>query len=115
MTEESKVKAIIHRIVTMLTQSDYDELERLTKGRRLTATEISEGVHEYGRTLVMLPEHAFENLNIIEVEGAKPREWSVQLNLWTAEEGQSDLTLELTLKETRKEIYNVEIDNIHVL
>jgi hypothetical protein len=115
MSEHIKIKATVHLIATMLVHADYDNLENLTDGRRLTATEIVEGVREYGRTLVMPPENAFDNLDVIEVEGANPREWSVNLNLWTAEEGQSDLTLELTLRENEKEIYDVEIDNIHVL
>src|SRR5215211_4599568 len=99
MSEESKIKATVHQIVAMLMQADYDELERLTNSRRLTAAEIAEGVREYGGALVMPPEDAFDNLDVIEVEGANPREWSVNVNLWTAEEGQSDLTLELTLRE----------------
>ena len=36
------------------------------------------------------------------------------MDLWTAEEGRSDLTLELTLTDSRGEIYQIEIDDIHV-
>jgi len=57
----------------------------------------------------------FENLDVIEVEGARPRQWSVNVDLWTVEEGRSDLTLEITLRENEKEIYDVEIEGIHVL
>jgi hypothetical protein len=115
MFEDSKLNATAYQIISMLVQADYDGLERLTDSRRLTATEIAEGVREYGRTLIMPPESAFENLDVIEVSGAKPKEWSVNLHLWTVEEGRSDLTLELTLRENGKEIYDAEIDNIHVL
>jgi hypothetical protein len=35
--------------------------------------------------------------------------------LWTAEEGRSDLTLELRLIEFAPEAYEVEIEDLHVL
>jgi len=63
----------------------------------------------------MPPESWFQNIDVIEIEGRAPRQWSVRFDLWTAEEGRSDLTLELTLTENNKELYGVEIDNIHVL
>jgi hypothetical protein len=115
MSEALNIKATVHRIVIMLAQAHYNDLETLTNGRRLTATEIAESVREYGGTIIVPPENGFENLDIIGVEGAQPRAWSVNLTLWTAEEGRSDLTLELTLRENGEEIYDVEIDNIHVL
>ena len=98
----------------MLAEGDYEGLERLTNGSRLTAAEMAEGVREYGGNLILPPDGAFENLDVVGVEGARPREWSVNVDLWTAEEGRSDLTLELTLRENGKNIYDVEIDGIHV-
>lgn len=115
MPDDQKLKATVRRVVTMLAQGDYGALERLTKGDRLTAAEIAEGVRECGGKLIPPPDEAFDRLDVVEVEGAQPREWDVNVPLWTAEEGKSDLTLELTLRENREEIYDVEIDNIHVL
>ena len=115
MPEDTKLKATVRRVVTMLARGDYEALERLTKGVRLAGAGLAEGVREYGGNLVLPPNEAFDNLDVGEVEGAQPREWSVNVDLWTAEEGRSDLTLELTLREGRKEIYDVEIDNIRVL
>ena len=110
-----KLKATVRRVVSMLAQGDYDALERLTHGTRLTAAEMAESVREYGGRLVLPPDDVFDNLDVVEVKGVQPGELSVNVSLWTAEEGRSDLTLELTLRESGKEIYDVEIDNIHVL
>jgi len=115
MSENLKMKAAVRQVVSMLVQGDYETLERLTNGVRLTAAEMAEGVREYGGSLILPPDDAFENLDVVEVDGVEPRAWSVNVYLWTAEEGRSDLTLELTLRESGKEIFDVEIDNIHVL
>ena len=47
-------------------------------------------------------------------QGVKPPRWSVRMDLWTAEEGRSDLSLELTIIESGRG-YTVELDDIHVL
>ena len=115
MSENPKMKAAVRQVISMLVRGDYEALERLTNGVRLTAAEMAEGVRDYGGSLILPPDDAFDNLDVVKVEGAQPREWSVNVDLWTAEEGRSDLTLELTLRESGKEIFDVEIDNIHVL
>ena len=99
----------------MLVHGDYEGLEKLTNGKRLYATEIRDGVNDYGRTLVMPPDSTFDKLNIVRVEGITPAKWDVRVDLWTQEEGRSDLTLELTLKDNDNELYDVQLDNIHVL
>ena len=115
MPRDPKLKATMHRFVSMLAQGDYEALEHLTNGIRLTATEIAESIRDYDDSLILPPDDVFENLDVIEVEDAQPKEWSVKVDLWTVKEGRSDLTLELTLRETGKEIYGVEVDNLHVV
>jgi hypothetical protein len=44
----------------------------------------------------------------------QPRTWAVALDLWTAEEGRSDLTLSATVTAVGHNI-DVEIDDLHVL
>jgi hypothetical protein len=63
----------------------------------------------------MPPELVFDNLDVVGIEGAAPRAWSVLVDLWTVEEGHSDLTLELLLTDTGGELYNIEIYDLHVL
>jgi hypothetical protein len=47
------------------------------------------------------------------VRGSNPKRWSVRFDLWTADEGRSDLTLELTVEET--DPLKIELDDLHVL
>jgi hypothetical protein len=53
-------------------------------------------------------------MEVAAVREVKPPRWSIIMPLWTAEEGRSDLSLELTLVENG-ETTNVELDDIHVL
>jgi hypothetical protein len=115
MPSYPKLKAPVRQVISLLAHGDYKALEKLTNGVRLSAAEMAEAVREYGGGLILPPEDSFDNLDVVEVQGARPREWSVNVDLWTAGEGQSDLTLELTLRESGKEVFDVEIDNIHVL
>lgn len=99
----------------MLVDRDYEGLERLTNSMRLTAEEIAQAVEDYGATLVMPPPTVFNELDVVEVENVKPRTWSVRHDLWAAGEGKSDLSLELTVRESEDDGYVVELDGIHVL
>jgi hypothetical protein len=108
-------KRAVKRIVEMLVAGDYRGLERVSRGVRLTAAHFEEGVREYGRTLVMPPDPVFERLDVVEVKNVTPRRWGVRVDLWTVEEGRSDLTLEVTLVEQYGEEPLVEVDDLHVL
>lgn len=103
----------IRSIVTQLVAGDYAGLEQRTCGVRLSASEIREAVHDYGRRLEMPPAHAFEDLDVVQVWNVEPRKWSVVCPLWTAEDGRSDLSLELTLVE-QETGFRIELDDIRV-
>lgn len=104
----------IRRIVEALVAKDYAEAVRITRGIRLPEEQIREAIQDYGRTLVMPPDGAFDTLDVVEVTGATPRQWSVRMNLWTEEEGRSDLSIEVTLTEA-DDGFVVELDDLHVL
>jgi hypothetical protein len=114
MTDEKMIKTV-HQIVNLLVQGDYDSLERMTKSRRLNAADLSKCVREYRRTLAMPPKEAFQNLDVVEIEDSSLKEWDVRVSMWTLEEGRSDLTLELTLTDSDEDLYDFQIDNLHVL
>jgi hypothetical protein len=114
MVEEKIIRTVKH-VACLLVEGDYFGLERLSKGIRLSADEIAKAIKDYRATPTMPPEIVFDNVDVVEVGGYIPRRWDVRLNIWTAEEGRSDLTLEMTLIDSDKEIYDIEIDNIHVL
>jgi hypothetical protein len=49
------------------------------------------------------------------VTNATEPTWSVRFDLWTVEEGRSDLSIEMTLIDRGDRDLAVEIDNVHVL
>ena len=66
-------------------------------------------MEEYGRELQMPPEVVFHNLDVNEIEAAIPRAEWVLVDLWTVEEGRSDLTLEIRLTDTGGELYDIKM------
>jgi len=115
MVDQSQIHNSVRRIVTMLAEADYSGLERVTNGHCLTANEIAGAALEYGRTICALPTTALQQIDIIWVTYSQPIAWIINVRLWTVEEGASDLTLELTIKETGTDTLDVEIDGLRVL
>ena len=101
-------------LCTMIAGRQYHEIERLTGGNRLSAQDISDRIKEYGRTVIVPPPEAVKLIDFVLVAGSVPKRWSVQIPLWTVEEGRSDLTLAVTLIENGERL-GVEIDDLHVL
>ena len=110
-------EATVREVVKLLARREYAELEQLSGGVRLSATQLHTAVQEYGRRIVMPPAGVAQPLNVVEVlpGSTKRRSWSVDVDLWTAEEGPSDLTLQLTVRERPGGGFAVEIDDVHVL
>ena len=104
----------VRQIIELLVAGEYEHVARITRGERLSAGAIEETIRDYGRTLIMPPDTAFEQLDVVRVKDAWPPCWSVRSALWTAEEQRSDLSIELTLTET-KGGYVITLDDIHVL
>jgi hypothetical protein len=113
--EDVRLKATIAQLLRWLVARDYQALETYTQGVRLSARALHQAVETYGRRLVMPPDGALDALDAIEINGSTPRAWSVRVDLWTSEEGRSDLSLECTLIDSGKDLLAVEIDNLHVL
>ena len=107
-------RTVIH-VVDLLVRGEYKKLEALSGTHRLTAMELREAVEGYGRRLTMPPSSSFENMNVIEINNSNPRQWYVGVDLWTVEEGRSDLTLEFTLTDSSDDLYLVELNDLHVL
>lgn len=114
-TVNQRITDTINKIIELLVQRKYQELERLCRGCRLTAVEIEQAIHDYNCELITPPDIDFESIDIIEITNSSPRAWSVRYDLWTKEEGRSDLSLEATLIDNGDNFLTVEIDNIHVL
>jgi hypothetical protein len=61
--------------------------------------------------MVPLPEEAWEVADAFPIAD-RPGEWAVVVDLWTREEGRSDLSMEARVTESRKGVSVIE--NIHV-
>ena len=107
-------EAMVRDVLTQLAAARYAELELLTGGVRLSASELANAIREYGRRVVPPPDAAL-SLDVVPITGSDPASWSVNVPIWTAEEGVSDLTLELTVRAGPSGAYDVEIDDLHVL
>jgi hypothetical protein len=110
---ESLLEQPIRELVSELASAKYADIVFDGRAGRLTAQEMSSAISEYGRTLLPLPENAFDLVDFYPIDGAE-NEWSVDVPLWTKEEGRSDLTLSLSAKIDQNKVI-VEIDDIHVL
>lgn len=112
---DSRIAGTIAHILRWLVAGDFSAIEQYTHGVRLSASMLRQAVTDYGRTLVMPPASTLDQLDVIRIEGSNPLSWSVRVDLWTVEEGRSDLTLECTLIDCPDDMLVVEIDNLHVL
>jgi hypothetical protein len=115
LKDKERIEATIRQLVSWLVAGDFSAIERYTRGLRLSSQLLQEAVSTYGHKLVMPPASAFDGIDTIQVTGATPKRWSVRFDLWTEDEGRSDLSLECTLIDGDKELLEAEVDNLHVL
>jgi|688.fasta_scaffold05036_16 hypothetical protein len=108
------INTAVEHVVNLLAERRYSDLEELTRSRRLTATQIEHAIKEYGREVISPPHVELLDADIVQVEGVSPPRYSVRYDLWTKEEGRSDLSIELTIQFEHYGL-QVELDNIHVL
>jgi hypothetical protein len=103
------VRAIVHDIVL----GRFAELERDGRAGRLTADEIRLAVLQFSRTLIDLPDEAWPVVDSYTC-AVSDVQFAVDVPMWTNEDGQSDLSLSLTV-ELHGGTARVSIDNFHVL
>jgi hypothetical protein len=101
----------IRRLVHQLVVGDFAGLEASTVGGGMAGAEMRVAVEEYGRTLIDPPDVAIRSANVYPLGGSS---WAVDVDLWTAEEEKSDLTMSLTLEAEGGSV-RARIDDIHVL
>ena len=113
--EPAKAKETTQAVLGCLIAQDYSGLLQLAPRSRLSVEKIKNAVADYPYRPIF-PAVPIETLmDIVEIKGANPKSWSVNLPLWTKEEGRSDLTLQMHLTDSKGESYAVEIDDLHVL
>lgn len=112
MSISSTVKDAVNELVHSLVMREFDKLASDGRAGRLSATELKTAIDEYGRALVDLPSEVWDLVDEYRNDGAGA--FALDVPLWTAEEGRSDLTLSLTVNDSGGNI-GVEIDDLHVL
>jgi uncharacterized protein (UPF0212 family) len=112
--ETDAIRAAVRKIADLLAAEQLDAVVQACSETRLSVDEIRAVIHDYGRRLVPPPPEAYSELDVVKVAGAKCPTWSVRAPLYTAEEGMSDLTLEVTIAKCDASV-QIELDDIHVL
>jgi hypothetical protein len=106
-------RAPITDLVDALVRGDFASLERDGRSGRVGADGLRRSIAEYGRTLIALPDQAFDLAESGTVT-ARPGEWWIVVPMWTAEQGRSDLSLELAAVPTH-DGHRLEVTDLHVL
>jgi len=109
----NELKSSTRDLIGQLARGDYQSAVGRCAKSRLSVDDLRSAIREYGRTLVMPPAEAYANLDAVQVKSAVFPTWSVRAPLWTAEEGRSDLTLELTITLAAGEP-SIELDDLRV-
>jgi len=108
----SPIEVAARIVVGLLVGRKYDVIEALTRGTRLSAADLRAAVEDYGRSLVEVPDGEWRQ-DIAPME--EPGSFHVIVDLWTAEEGRSDLSLELRVRDRYHGAFEVEVLDLHVL
>lgn len=112
--EMNVLRKAVRNIMDLLARGDYQAAVDACVESRLNADDIRLAVEGYGRRLVCPPGDVYADLDVVRVQGASEPTWSVRAPMWTAEEGRSDLTLELTFAQANDGVH-LELDDLHVL
>lgn len=107
------VRVAVGTVLNMLALGDYDVLEAMTHRRHLSAEQLRSGVEEYGRHLSMPPRSHLDDIYVLQIQ-EDPSAFHVVAEVWTQEEGRSDLSIILQLVEWNPNALNVEIIDLLV-
>src|SRR5688500_5448424 len=116
MLNDSRAKLLVpmRRLVELLVQQRYDDIEHMTGARRIPSGDLEQAVADYPKPLTMRPEEAWDKLNVIKVENAPRPTFSVRFDLWAGGKP-SDLSVLATLMEVSPGKYQVQLDDLRVL
>lgn len=110
----SALMTTVRIVVDLLVRQEYDVIEAMTRGHRLSAEDIQRAVEQYGRTLIAPPEDGWNAVEVDRIEPSSVPTFSIDVPLWSREEGRSDLTLSLTLVEFAPGLFETQIDDLRV-
>ena len=105
------IRDAIQGLIEDLVAGNFEGIEADGRAGRLTGAEIKDAIAQYGRTLVPPPSDIWNECSGNQVDGHMGM-WAVDVPLWTREEGRSDLTLSLWVRDG--EVAAVVVNNIRV-
>lgn len=105
--------SVIQDTVACLASGNYYVLENDGRAGRLDAQQINYAITKYGKQLTVIPLDELAQLESCIVDSQAVPTFAVDIDLWTIEEGKSDLTLSIWLTEVDHE-YRLEILDIRV-
>jgi hypothetical protein len=111
--QDREIRSIVIDLLVLLADGDYPSVMERSGGAGMTSRELQEIIRDYGRK-VIAPPADYACISIVECEATAVPTWSVEADLWTAEEGRSDLTLSMTIA-FGPHGPAIQIDNLHVL
>lgn len=101
-------------VLELLVAKDYAGVAAYYADGRVTGDVLETDVLRYGRTLKMPPNTALDGIEIHPV-GEAGNEWAGVVDLWSKEEGRSDLSLEFTCTKTVDGTFCFVVDSIRVM
>jgi hypothetical protein len=108
-----RFRSLLSRVVDLVAANDVEGLRHDSQIVLADPIDPLYWVREYPATVVALPDDAWQFADVYTVgDGAST--WYVVLDVWTAEEGRSDLSLEAEIRETPEGLV-VQVENIHVM
>jgi hypothetical protein len=124
MLNEDKMRRTLLHVLALTVNGQYEALEELTAGKRLSANLIKQSIEEWPEKacphhFIMPPSESLTHLvmegGLEPIPAVEPQEWMVELYLWTIEQGRSDLNIRLTVIDADSDYYQVELDDILVM
>jgi hypothetical protein len=108
------LQTVVRTLITALAVGDYEAVLNRCSASRLTSDALRQVIENYGRTFIEPPPTAYTRLDAVAVRNAIQPTWSVRAQLWSQEEGRSDLTLEVTIIRD-DDCWEVHLEDLHVL
>jgi len=110
--DRTEVVRIVRHLIASIAAGDEAEVERTTNGEGLSTAEVQAAIGSYGGGAIMAPpDLEGDFMRLICEDFTAPHMWYVEADLWTEQEGRSDLSIRVRVYEDPERI---EISDILV-
>lgn len=115
--DRHSVLELLLRIMQLLLDGKYFEVEQLTNGKRYPASELERAMESHYEKITMPPANEMANVSIIFIHPTDSdiSACAVTADFWVEGNGRSDLSIECTFNQFPGQPLSVQIDNLHVM